>query len=75
MSENEQIIRQAAPHSVEVSVNAKGEPSFSIKVYGDAAGVAADEAMAAARKLRDQLAIDFPKPVAPPAAPPTKAAK
>lgn len=45
-----------APHSVEISQNAKGELSFSVKVYADDEQLAAHRALAVVKQLRIQCA-------------------
>ena len=49
------IVQNAEPHSVEISQNAKGETSFSIKVYAADETEAVTRAIAARNKLREQL--------------------
>lgn len=54
----EQIVKQVAvaPHSIEISKNAKGEVSFVVKVYGDDPEAAAAKALEIAADLRAKLA-------------------
>lgn len=53
----EQIVKQmvVAPHSVEISYNAKGEVSFCVKVYGADPEAARAQAVEIAAKLKKEL--------------------
>ena len=50
-----QLIENTAPHSVEISQNAKGDTSFSIKVYSADEMDAVNRAIAARDELRSRL--------------------
>lgn len=51
-----QLVRNVEPHSVEISQNAKGELAFSVKVYAANPRAAADQALAIAQDVRNQVA-------------------
>lgn len=52
-----QLVENTMPHSVEVSQNAKGETSFSIKIYAADETEAVTRAVAARDELRRQLGL------------------
>jgi len=50
-----QLVQNVAPHSIEISRNAKGEASFCIKIYAADEKDAAERALAVARQVRRAL--------------------
>lgn len=54
-----QKIENVAPHSVELSTNAKGKVQASVKVYGDNAEVCAKEALRVLDLIKQSLGASF----------------
>lgn len=53
METSKQVVEQMAPHSVELTTNAKGGVQACVKVYADDPMVAADRAVAILGHLRE----------------------
>ena len=49
------LVEQVAPHSIEISQNAKGDLSFSVKVYATDENDAVDRAATALERLRQRI--------------------
>lgn len=53
-----QKIETVAPHSVELTTNAKGKVQASVKVYGDSPLAAAEAALATLEHVKERLGAD-----------------
>lgn len=60
MADQDSVTRivNEAPHSVELSVNAKGKVHASVKVYDNDIKAAADAALETLRYIKSQLGAD-----------------